>query len=80
MGRQDEIVAERVKKLHELRKVGVNPYPNKYEADSNAKELQEKHKKLKNEATTKDNVSLSGRLLNIRDMGKIAFCTLYDGT
>ena len=80
MGRQDEIVAERVKKLHELRKVGVNPYPNKYEADSNAKELQEKHKKLKNEGTTKDSVSLAGRLLNIRDMGKIAFCTLYDGT
>ena len=80
MGRQDEIVAERIKKLHELKKAGIDPYPNKYESSGRASELQEKHKKLKNESFTKDKVSIAGRLLNVRDMGKIAFGTLYDGT
>lgn len=80
MGRQDEIVAERIKKLHALRKAGVNPYPNTYDASDTAKQLQEKHAKLKNEASAKGTVSLAGRLTGIRDMGKIAFGTLYDGT
>lgn len=80
MGRQDEIVQERIKKLHELKKAGIDAYPNKYEATSNASGLQEKYGKLKNEKYTKDKVSLAGRLLNVRDIGKIAFATLYDGT
>lgn len=80
MGRQDEIVAERIKKLHELRKQKINPYPNTYDATDTAIDLQEKHAKLKNESSVKGTVSLAGRLTSIRDMGKIAFGTLYDGT
>lgn len=80
MGRQDEIVAERLKKLKELRELGVNPYPNKFEKSHSSAQLQEEHAKLKNEAYTKDKVSVAGRLLQVRDMGKIAFGTLYDGT
>lgn len=80
MGRQDEIIAERMKKIREMRKEGLNPYPNKYEASHFAGQLHMAHEALKNEAHSKDKVRVSGRLLNVRDMGKIAFATLYDGT
>ena len=30
MGRQDQIINERKKKLDEMRKEGINPYPAKY--------------------------------------------------
>lgn len=80
MGRQDEIVAERIKKLKQLREQKINPYPNHYESSHHVCVLQEKHASLKNEAHTKENVRVAGRLLTVRDMGKIAFATLYDGT
>ena len=80
MGRQDEIVQERVKKLHELRKQKINPYPNTFDVQDNARALHEKHAKLKNEAYAKGAVKIAGRLTSVRDLGKIAFGTLYDGT
>lgn len=78
MGRQDQIIEERLKKISELRKLGINPYPNKYEITSFSKDLQDKYKKLKNEEKTKDSVKLAGRLMTFRDFGKIAFGVLQD--
>jgi len=78
MGREDLIVEERIKKLNALRKAGINPYPNKYERKDLASELHEKYKSLKAEQKTKDKAKIAGRLMVIRDMGKIAFATLLD--
>lgn len=80
MGRQDEIVAERVKKLETLRKQKIDPYPNRFDVRDYADALQKTHAKLKNEANNKVKVAVAGRLTAVRDMGKIAFGTLYDGT
>jgi len=79
MGRQDQIIAERIRKLKELREQGINPYPNKYDAKDNSAQLQEKFAKLKNEEHVKGSFSVAGRLMTARDMGKIAFGTLQDG-
>ena len=79
MGRQDEIVKERIRKIDELRKSGINPYAHKSNARNTTKELQEKYKSLKPEQSKKDSVSVNGRLLSFRDLGKIAFGTLDDG-
>jgi len=78
MGRQDQIYQERLKKLKELREMGINPYPNKYEFKNRSQELQEKYKSLKPEKFTKDKVNIAGRLMTSRDLGKIAFGTLQD--
>lgn len=78
MGREDLIIQERIKKLNSLRKAGINPYPNKYEIKNYSNELHEKYKSLKAEQKTKDKVKLAGRLMTVRDMGKITFCTLQD--
>lgn len=80
MGREDQIIEERLKKLKELRKEGINPYPNKFDVKNDSKELQEKYSKLKNEEHTKDSVKVAGRLMTFRDLGKIAFGVLQDGS
>ena len=80
MGREDQIITERLKKIAELKAQNINPYPNKYEAKDQSKELQEEYKKLKHEERTKDRVKLAGRLMSFRDLGKISFGTLKDST
>ena len=80
MGREDQIIQERLRKVKELRQAGINPYPTKYDVKNNAKDLQNKYLKLKSEEKTKDSVKIAGRLLTIRDFGKIAFGVLQDGS
>ncbi|HVY01202.1 MAG TPA: lysine--tRNA ligase [Candidatus Nanoarchaeia archaeon] len=79
MGRQDEIVQERLRKIKELRENKINPYAHKSDSKDITSQLQEKYKSLKPEESKKDDVSVSGRLLGLRDLGKIAFGTLDDG-
>ncbi|MFH1425344.1 MAG: amino acid--tRNA ligase-related protein, partial [archaeon] len=78
MGREEQIIQERLRKLKELKAEGINPYPHKYEVKHYSEDLQEKYKKLKEEAQTKDKVKVAGRLMTIRDLGKIAFASLQD--
>jgi len=79
MGREEQIINERIRKLHELRKANINPYPNKFEIKNYSSELQEKYKSLKSEGKTKDSARLAGRLMSIRDLGRIIFGVLQDG-
>ena len=79
MGRQEQIVAERLKKLKELKAKGINPYPHKYEVKHNSKELHEKYKYLKKGQKKSDKAKIAGRIISIRDLGKIVFCVIQDG-
>src|SRR4030042_2343486 len=78
MSREDEMLKERLKKLTELRKRKINPYPYSYDKKNSASELQEKYTKLKPEEKTKDKVSVAGRLISVRLMGRINFAHLQD--
>ena len=80
MGRQEEIIKERLKKLEALKKSGINPYPNKFNVKDYACDLQEKHKSLKKEKKSNAKAAVAGRLLTFRDLGKISFGTLQDST
>ncbi|MEM4271955.1 MAG: lysine--tRNA ligase [Candidatus Pacearchaeota archaeon] len=80
MSRQDEIVNERLKKIKELRAQGINPYPYSYDVKHKSSELHEKYKSLKNDFSTKDSVKIAGRLMGIRDIGKIIFAVLQDSS
>ncbi len=79
MARQDEILKERLKKIADLRKKGINPYPYFYEKKDSAF-LQEKYKGLGNDSATGDVVAVAGRVMTIREMGKLSFSTLRDGS
>ncbi len=72
MGREEQIVGERIRKLGELKKEGTDPYPNKYLKKQTCLECSQSKLKTK--------VKTAGRLMTKRDLGKIAFCVLRDGT
>lgn len=80
MPTEKELMAERVKKLNELREKGINPYPYKYDARNKAKELTDKYTALKAEEKTTDKVSVAGRIISLRRMGKVTFLHVLDGT
>lgn len=72
MGREDQIIKERLRKVTEIRKKSINPYPHKFDKKQNAAEA------LKSKLGTK--VKTAGRLVTKRDMGKIAFANLQDAS
>lgn len=74
---EQEIV--RREKLQELRELGIDPYPAPlYEITHTAMEIKEKFSEENKEAFR--SVSLAGRIMSVRDMGKANFAVLQDST
>jgi lysyl-tRNA synthetase class 2 len=71
MGREEQIIDERFKKIKELRKQGIEVYPHKFHKKETISEC------LKSKISS--NVKTAGRLMTKRDIGKIIFCNLRDG-
>jgi lysyl-tRNA synthetase class 2 len=72
MGREEQIVGERMKKLAELRKKGINPYPHKFGKEDSISKC------LKSKTGTK--VKTAGRVISKRGIGKIIFADLQDSS
>uniref|UniRef100_A0A7N0TH79 Lysine--tRNA ligase n=1 Tax=Kalanchoe fedtschenkoi TaxID=63787 RepID=A0A7N0TH79_KALFE len=73
--------AIRLKKVEELRSSGCEPYAYKWDRTHTAAQLQELYKNLANgeEANGEsDNVSVSGRIMARRVVGRLAFLTIRD--
>ncbi|MEK6827535.1 MAG: lysine--tRNA ligase [Nanoarchaeota archaeon] len=70
MGREEQIIEERIKKIEEMKKEGINPYPNHFDKKNSNEEC------LKAKLGAK--VKTAGRLISKRDLGKIAFSKLRD--
>jgi len=79
MSREDEIVKERIRKLRELREQEIEPYPYSYEVKNHSSELHEKFKSLKSGEKTKEHAKIAGRIMGVRDIGKIMFAVIQDG-
>ena len=79
MGREEEIVKERMRKLDELRKLGINPYPYKFDKKQDSIDIKKKYAHLKEDERTKDTARVAGRVMTIRDMGNLIFSTIQDG-
>jgi len=70
MGREEQIVGERLRKIQELRDSGIEPYGYLFEKKQSAQEC------LDSKLNSK--VKTAGRLMTKRDLGKIAFANLRD--
>ncbi len=70
MGREEEIIKEREKKISELWKKGVNPYPTKFDKKDSVS------KALKDKLGAK--IKTAGRVMTKREIGKIIFSDLQD--
>ncbi len=82
MGIEEEnrLIKERVDKLRALRELGIDPYPYSFSKTHHAKEILEKYDRLKAEETTDDKVSVAGRIMTLRNMGKATFMHVQDAS
>ncbi|MDH3606339.1 MAG: OB-fold nucleic acid binding domain-containing protein, partial [Acidimicrobiia bacterium] len=69
---------ERLAKLAALREAGIDPYPVGFEQTVEAAELHSRFGDLGAEASTGEIVSVAGRLMGKRDLGKLSFGVLQD--
>lgn len=70
MGREEQIVGERLRKIKELRASGIEPYGYFFDKKQTAQECAE--------SKINSKVKTAGRLMTKRDLGKIAFANLRD--
>jgi lysyl-tRNA synthetase class 2 len=64
---------ERLRKLEELKELGVDPYPAKANRDSFALDVTDKFAELEGKSVT-----VAGRIMSLRKFGKLAFIVLRD--
>lgn len=72
---EKELIENRLTKLAELRKIGVDPYPSKSSRTKMAVEVQNDREKLIANAT---DVTIAGRLMAKRGHGKLIFADIED--
>jgi len=70
----------KLRKLQEIKDVGINPYPYSYHQTHHATEINQKYAYLKPEEHTKEIVSVAGRIMLKRIMGKAGFLHIQDQT
>jgi lysyl-tRNA synthetase class 2 len=70
---ENHLIAERKKKLEELRKLGIAPFAYRYEKDQSSEEIITSFESFDGKA-----VSVAGRIMSIRDMGKVCFMHIQD--
>ena len=75
---EEQLIKQRLDKLDKIRRLGINPYPYKFEVKNFSDKILKKYSKLKNEQKTKDKAVLAGRIITLRPMGKIAFGHIQD--
>ena len=71
----------RLEKLEQLRELNINPYPHKYDVTHTAKEiLTNETDYISEEPDSAPRVSVAGRVMTRRIMGKASFFTLQDSS
>ena len=77
---EQEIV--RREKAENLRKLGYDPFGNRYDRENFANDIKEKYKDIDHDAfdSMNDTVRVAGRIMFIRKMGKASFFTIKDKT
>src|SRR3989304_5678969 len=77
----NELILQRIKKLNELRSLGINPYSNTFKVKDSSKTIIENYGSLSAEEleARKIRCTLAGRIVAFRSFGKAAFAHLQDG-
>ncbi len=78
----NELIEQRLRKLEELRREGIEPFGGSYFAEDHASDLLNKFDSVPKEALESSPVScsLAGRIVSMRDFGKAAFAHIQDFT
>ncbi|MFH1276508.1 MAG: lysine--tRNA ligase [Candidatus Woesearchaeota archaeon] len=73
-----EIDQNKLQKLNDIKEKGINPYPYSFNRTHHAKEINKTYSKLGAGEQTEDRVSVAGRIMLKRIMGKAAFYHIQD--
>jgi lysyl-tRNA synthetase class 2 len=78
----NELIEQRIKKLEELRKIGIEPFDGPFDAQDHAEDLLKRYASVSKETLETDPAycSLAGRIIAMRDFGKAAFAHIEDIT
>jgi len=78
----NELIEARIKKLSEIKALGINPFGCPFDIKDHASELHERYGSTSKEALEADPVrcSIAGRIIALRDFGKASFAHLLDST
>src|SRR6478672_4457317 len=79
-GGLDELRAIRQGKVEALRAGGVDPYPDRFERSATAADLHARFAELAPGEETDEAVSVAGRVMLSRRMGKLQFLTVQDAS
>ena len=78
--RLDRITQQRLEKLERIRARGINPYPHRYYRSHTTEQAVALLKQKEEGLTQAEEVSVAGRIMAIRRMGKSAFLDIRDGS
>jgi len=77
--RLDRIAQQRREKLDRIRARGTNPYPHRYHRSHTTQQAVALLKQKEEGLTKEEKVSVAGRIMAKRKMGKISFLDIHDG-
>lgn len=77
---QNELIRQRILKLDELKKAGIDPYPRKYIVENNAADIIKQFSETTEFAEGQFPVKMAGRIMSMREHGKTAFMNIQDST
>jgi len=76
--RQERIVQQRLEKLERMRKLGIEPYPNRYQRSHSTHEAVSLLEQVEAGQAKQGKVNVAGRIMAKRKMGRSAFFDIRD--
>jgi lysyl-tRNA synthetase class 2 len=70
----NELMVRRREELEAIRKLGINPYPYEFLANASSREIKESYV----DDAPQRSVTVAGRIMSLRRMGKASFCHVQD--
>jgi lysyl-tRNA synthetase class 2 len=78
--RLEHITAQRQEKIERLRSKGINPYPSSFKRTHDSIQAVDLLATQETNGSEPAQITISGRIIALRKMGKISFANLLDGT
>ena len=78
--RSDRISQQRLEKLAKIRQLGFDPYPRTYHRTHTTEQAVNLLKQQEEGTAEKAEISLAGRIMARRGMGKVSFLDIRDGS
>jgi len=73
-----KLIQTRIDKIKTIREMGINPFPYNYKVTDFSKDIIDNFEEYSRNNEEPKTVSVAGRIMAVRLMGKAAFCSIHD--